>query len=179
MSSRRQFAVLAGLLLGWTGLAITDLSAQSTTGTIAGTITVEGGQSIEDVQVQVLNRATGFSRGVRTNAAGRYTVPGLEPASYAVTARRIGYTAQTRDGIVVTLGQTSRVDFALATQATILTSVTAIVARDPLISPTRTSVATTVSDTALRRLPSLNRNFTDFVALTPQISQSGSLVSTR
>jgi outer membrane receptor protein involved in Fe transport len=173
MSSRRQFAVLAGLLLGWTGLASRAMHAQTTTGTIAGTVTVEQGQPIEDAQVQVLNPQTGFSRGVRTNSAGRYTVPGLEPGTYSVTVRRIGYTAQTRDGVLVTLGQTTRGDFNLVAQATVLTSVMAIVSRDPLISPTRTSVSTSVSDTALRRLPSLNRNFTDFVALTPQISTAG------
>ena len=173
MRTRRQFGLLAGLLLGWTGLAANTLHAQSTTGTIAGTVTVESGQPIEDVQIQVLNPANGFSRGVRSNAAGRYTVPGLEPGSYSVTVRRIGYAAQTRDAVIVTLGQTTRGDFALVTQATVLGAITAIVTRDPLISPTRTSVSTTVSDTALRRLPSLNRNFTDFVALTPQISSSG------
>ena len=173
MSSRRQFAVLASLLLGWPGLAGRAMHAQTTTGAIAGTVTVEGGQSIEDVQIQVLNRANGFSRGVRTNAAGRYTVPGLEPATYAVTVRRIGYGAQTREGVSVSLGQTARVDFLLTTQAAVLTAVTAIVTKDPIISPTHTGVETTISDSALRRLPTLNRNFTDFVALTPQVSSAG------
>ena len=173
MSTRRQFALLAILLLGSTGLANHRLHAQTTTGTIAGTVTVDAGQPIEDVQIQVLNRANGFSRGVRTNSAGRYSVPGLEPAAYSVTVRRIGYSAQTREGVVVTLGQTSRTDFALATQATVLGEVRAIVTRDAIISPTRTGVSTTISDTALRRLPTLNRNFTDFVALTPQVSSAG------
>ena len=69
---------------------------------------------------------------------------------------------------LLSLGLTTRVDFQLSAQATVLGEVRATVNVDPLISPTRTSVSTTISDTALRRLPSLNRNFTDFVALTPR-----------
>ena len=173
MRTRRQLIFVAGLFLGWSGLVVHPLHAQTTTGAISGTVTIEAGQTIEDAQIQVLNPATGFSRGVRTNAAGRYTVPGLEPATYSVTVRRIGYSAQTKDGVKASLGLTTRVDFQLSAQATVLGEVRAAVNVDPLISPTRTSVSTTISDTALHRLPSLNRNFTDFVALTPQISQSG------
>jgi hypothetical protein len=175
MSSSRKFALLAGLFLGWAGVATHSLHAQVTTGTIAGTVTGDQGQPLEDAQIQVVNPATGFTRGVRSTAAGRYSVPGLEVGNgYNVTIRRIGYAAQTRQGVLVTLGQTTRIDFALATQATVLGEVkTTATTSDALISPNRTSVSTTVSDTALRRLPSLNRNFTDFAALTPQISSAG------
>lgn len=174
MSSSRKIALLAGLFLGWTGLAARPLAAQVTTGTIAGTVTGDQGQPLEDAQIQVVNTATGLSRGVRSTAAGRYSVPGLEVGSgYNVTVRRIGYTAQTRQTVTVALGQATRVDFALATQATVLGEVATIATRDALISPTRSGVSTTISDTALRRLPTLNRNFTDFVALTPQASSAG------
>ena len=174
MSSFRKLALFTGLLVGWAGLAPRSLAAQVTTGTIAGTITGDQGQPIEDAQVQVVNPATGFSRGVRSTGAGRYSVLGLEVGSgYTITVRRIGYASQSRAGVLVSLSQTTRADFSLATQATVLGEVTTIATRDAIISPNRTSVSTTVSDTALRRLPSLNRNFTDFAALTPQISSAG------
>ncbi len=175
MSSSRKIALLAGLFLGCAGLATRPLYAQVTTGTIAGTVTGEQGQPLEDAQIQVVNPATGLTRGVRSTAAGRYSVPGLEVGNgYTITVRRIGYTAQTRSGVLVSLGQATRVDFAMATQATVLGEVTTTATKsDALIAPTRTSVSTTISDTALRRLPSLNRNFTDFAALTPQISSAG------
>ena len=174
MSSRRKIAILTGLFLGWTGLPTHTLAAQVTTGTIAGTVTGDQGQPIEDAQIQVVNPATGFTRGVRSTGAGRYSVPGLEVGNgYTITIRRIGYASQSRTNVLVSLSQTTRADFALATQATVLGEVTTIATRDALISPNRTSVSTTVSDTTIRRLPSLNRNFTDFASLTPQISSSG------
>lgn len=172
MQSRRSFATLVALLLGLAGVAPRVAGAQATTGTITGTVTGEQSQPLEEVQVQVLSRATGFSRGVRTNASGRYTVPGLEVGTYDVTARRIGFAGQTRV-VTVSLSQASRADFTLVTQAAVLSTVTTTATRDAVITPTRTGVQTTVSDTALRRLPTLNRNFTDFVALTPQVSNAG------
>ena len=172
MQSRRSILTLAALVLGLVGIIPRVAPAQVTTGTISGTITGDQSQPLEDVQVQVLSRETGFSRGVRSNASGRYTVPGLEVGTYDVTVRRIGFAAQTRT-VAVTLSQTSRADFALTTQATVLGTVTTTATRDEVITPTRTGVQTTVSDTALRRLPTLNRNFTDFVALTPQVSNAG------
>src|SRR5690606_17683203 len=63
--------------------------------------------------------------------------------------------------------------FTLTARATVLTQQVIVSEIDPVITPTRTGVGTTVSDSALQRLPSLGRNFTDFAALTPQISTSG------
>ena len=147
-----------------------SLVAQTTTGSISGIVTGEQSQPVDHAQIQVINPATGFTRGVVTRADGHYLVSGLEVGSYTVTARRIGFTPQTRPA-TVTLGQTTRLDFGLATEAARLANVTveASAAAD-VISPSHTGVMTSVSDSALRRLPSLNRNFTDFVALTPQVS---------
>ena len=170
--SRRLILGLAAAVLAWAGAA-QPLAAQTTTGTIVGTVT-SNGQPVDEAQVQVTNPATGYSVGVRTTDQGRYVVPGLEVgSSYNVVIRRIGFEQQARENVRVTLGQSTRVDFTLVTQATVLTAVTTTGAVDALITPSRTSVSTTVSDTALRRLPTLNRNFTDFVALTPQVSSSG------
>lgn len=145
-----------------------------TTGAIAGTITGDQHQPIEGAQVQVTNRTTGFVSRVNTRADGRYTVPGLDVGSaYSVTVRRLGYQPQTRDNIVVVLSQITRMDFELVTQAAQLQTVAVVANEDPVMSASHTGATTTISDTALRRLPSLNRSFYDFVALTPQVSTVG------
>ncbi|MDE3152465.1 MAG: TonB-dependent receptor [Gemmatimonadota bacterium] len=145
------------------------LPAQVTTGSIAGTVTGPQG-ALEGAQVTVRSTATGFVRTTTTQADGRYLVAGLETGTYQVQTRRLGFAPQTRPA-VVTLGQTTRIDFTLSSQPTQLSAVTVTAASETgLISPTRTGVLTTISDSSLRRLPSLDRNFTDFVALTPQVS---------
>jgi outer membrane receptor protein involved in Fe transport len=170
-------ASLAALVLLVTS---SPVAAQGvTTGAVNGVVTSEQGVPVESAQIQVTNLNTGFVATVATNVAGRYHVAGLEVGSnYRVTARRIGFRPLVKNDVVVTLGETRRVDFVLQQQVATLGEVTVSAALDPVINPTRQGTQSTVSDTLLRRLPTLNRNFTDFVALTPQVSttlQNGGL----
>lgn len=152
------------------------LDAQATTGNIGGRVVGPNGEPLDAVQVQVTNTATGRTAGALTRPDGRFTVLGLEPGrGYRVVARRIGFTPQTQDVINVALGTTTPVQFRLESQAVTLStvSVTATATQNALISPSTKGTATTISDTLIRKLPTLNRNFTDFVQLTPQVSTSG------
>lgn len=148
--------------------------AQVTTGSIGGRVTDESGAGLESVQILVRSSQTGATRTGLTNASGNYLVLGLEVGpGYDVTARRIGFEPVTRRGLNVTIGQNTRVDIQLSARATVLEGQVIVSEIDPVITGTRTGVSTTVSDSALQRLPTLGRNFTDFVALTPQVSNSG------
>ena len=151
------------------------LAAQGvTTGAIAGVVTDSAGNPLEAVQIQVVNQATGYTSGGASRPDGRYFVAGLEVGGpYTITARRVGFRPETRGGLRVELSQTIPVDFQLAPQATQLAAVEIAAEEDPTFSPTRTGVGTVVSDSALRRLPTLNRNFTDFVRTAPQVSTTG------
>ena len=155
-------------------VAASTAFAQVTTGSVSGRVTDALGKPIDGAQVQVALRATGSSRGAMTNGDGRYTVPGLESGSgYVVTARRIGFQPESREAVTVALGQTTRQDFQLKQATATLAAITVSGQFDPIFATSSKGTGTTVSDSALQRLPSLGRNFTDFVALTPQISNSG------
>ncbi|MDB4877364.1 MAG: putative oar protein [Gemmatimonadetes bacterium] len=165
-------AVLVAALVGQANA----LAAQGvTTAAVSGTVLNELGKGLEGAQVQVVNRNTGARAGTMTRADGRYYVQGLEVGGpYTVSIRRIGYAPRDSAGLFVSLGQNLRVDFNLRTQAAQLAGVQ-IVSTTPsaTISPSHKGVSTTVTDSAIARLPTLNRNFTDFVGLTPQISTKG------
>jgi hypothetical protein len=155
-----------------TGASARLLAQGITTGAISGTVTDPGGAPVEGAQIQVRNARTGASAGGITRANGQYSVQGVEPdAGYSVTVRRIGFEPITRDNRVVTLGQTTREDFQLKPQSTVLETVT-ISGASSIINPSKTGTGTTVGDSLLRRLPTLNRNFADFVQLVPQVSTS-------
>ncbi|HEY5218527.1 MAG TPA: TonB-dependent receptor [Gemmatimonadaceae bacterium] len=167
---------LGGLLAVALAFAMpTAVAAQGvTTGAVSGVVTNDQHQPVEGAQVQVTNRSTGFVSRATTKSDGRYTVPGLEVGgSYSVAIRRIGFQPQVRENIVVVLSQVTRVDVEMVTQAAQLEAVNVVGNQNPVMSSSHTGVTTTISDTALRRLPTLNRNFTDFVALTPQVSTVG------
>ena len=147
-----------------------------TTGAITGTVTDASGAGVEGAQIQIINTASGTSTGGLTRRNGLYMVQGLEVGGpYTVRVRRIGFEPVERTGIVVSLSAATRVDIALEAQATILSSVTiAATAEAGEFSPTRQGVGTTIGDTLIRRMPLLNRNFTDLVKLTPQVINPGS-----
>jgi hypothetical protein len=78
-----------------------------------------------------------------------------------------------RDGQILTLSQNLTLDFRLQRQAFIMSTVSVTAETDPILSSDRTGAAMVISDSALRRLPSLDRTFTDFVVLSPEVSDAG------
>jgi outer membrane receptor protein involved in Fe transport len=164
-------SVLTGFVMLTGSAALSHARAQGiTTGAVGGQVTDTVGSPLSAVQVQVRNLATGYVAGALTGDNGRYLVPGLEAGGpYTVTARRIGFAPQTRENVFVSLTQTTRVDIRLTVQPTQLTGV-AIVATTSDFSSTRTGVSTTVRDSAIARIPTLNRDFTDLVKLSPHVS---------
>src|SRR5688500_8184212 len=148
------------------------LSAQGvTTGAIAGTVTNQQGAAIAEAQVQIINSATGYSAGASTRDNGYFFVQGLEVGGpYTVRVRRIGFQPVERAGIMVTLNRATRVDVQLIQAAQQLESVvTTAEANAAEFSSSRQGAATVVLDTLIRRVPTLQRDFTDLVKLTPQV----------
>lgn len=144
----------------------------ATTGAVTGLVTDANGRPLENAQVQVVNRSTGFSTGQLTRANGRYYVQNLDVGpNYAVTVRLIGYSPVTRANVGVTLTLATRVDVQLAQAAAQLTAVEVRgVARSADFSPTKQGVQTTIGDTLIRRIPNLDRDFTQLARLTPQVN---------
>jgi hypothetical protein len=146
-----------------------------TTGAVSGTVTNDQGQPVESAQIEVVNRATGSRSGSISRSDGRFYVQGLEVGGpYTVTIRRIGFSPRDTSGVYVSLGQNARVDMTMVTQATQLAGVQVTgEASSAVISSSHKGISTTITDSVIARLPTLNRNFTDFVALSPQISTKG------
>ena len=173
MLKTRLILTVAAALALVTGASARLLGQGITTGAVSGTVTDANGQPVEGAQVQLRNPKTGASAGALTRANGQYNISGVEPdPGYAVTVRRIGFEPQTQNNILVSLGQTTRTDFQLKQQTTVLETVSVTAEATPVINPTKTGTGTTVGDSLLRRLPTLNRNFADFVQLVPQVSTS-------
>jgi hypothetical protein len=178
MLKTRLLVTVAASLALLTGASARLLAQGVTTGAVSGTVTDPNGAPIEGAQVQIRNPRTGFRAGGITRGNGQYSIQGIEPdAGYSVTVRRIGFEPITRDNRTVSLGQATREDFTLRQQSTVLSTVVTVAEATPVINPSKTGTGTTVGDSALRRLPTLNRNFADFVTLVPQVSTSTSFLS--
>jgi hypothetical protein len=70
---------------------------------IAGTVTDEGGEPLEGVTVQAESGKETSAYAVKsatTDSTGRYSIDGVDPGAYQVTAKRAGYESRTRPATV-------------------------------------------------------------------------------
>jgi len=160
--------VAAALALGFSS----PVRAQgTTTGAISGTVTNDKNVALPNAQVQVVNVTNGARAGQLTRDNGRFLIPNLEVGRYTVTVRLIGYAPETRKDIVVSLTQATRVDVVLGEQAVRLGTVeTRVAATTSDFTATRQGTQTVLTDTMVRRLPTLNRDVSDLIRNSPQVN---------
>ncbi|HET8625218.1 MAG TPA: carboxypeptidase-like regulatory domain-containing protein [Gemmatimonadales bacterium] len=154
------------------------LVAQTTDAAIVGRVLAET-EPLADVEVEVLNAATGFRATVISNASGRFAFLQLPLGGpYRLTARRVGYEPETRDGY--TLGLGDRIDLELELRA-VAVELAAIEVRADTLAERRQRIGgnSRIDGDALATLPTANRNFTDLTSLTPSAGSQQSLFGQR
>lgn len=162
--------LLAGMLAGLTVPRVAPLPAQGiAAAAVEGTVTDPAGAPVPRATVTVRQRATGWSVTLTTNGAGRFVGENVPPGGpYRITVRAAGFTPTARDVVRLVLGQRYRIALVLARTTTTLAPVE-VVAANPLLSAARTGPAHTVTDSAIQRLPLLNRDFTDLLQTAPNV----------
>src|SRR6478672_2911694 len=147
--------------------AAASLSAQTTTGTLKGTVTGSGGAPANGAQITARNVESGVLRNTTAHEDGSYVLPGVVPGRYEVSVRRIGAAPQTRT-VVIQIGATLLQDFSLTDQPTTLQTqvVTAATGKETQTSET----ATNVTKEQIEKLPTPSRNFLDLAALAPGVT---------
>lgn len=146
-----------------------------TTSAVGGRITTQQGAGVADARVTVTNTATGAVSTVGTRSDGRYFIPGLQPGTYRVQVTALGYGTQTREQVSLALGQTATYDFQVASEAVALEGITVVAENEnAVISRGRTGASAVVSDSTLRRAPTITRDLQDFTRLVPQLAVTNS-----
>jgi iron complex outermembrane receptor protein/hemoglobin/transferrin/lactoferrin receptor protein len=88
-----------------------NANAQSTRGTVTGTVTDADGQPLPDVQIT----DPSLQRGTTSGPNGRYTLDGLPPGGHTLEFRFVGYQTAVRE-VSVETGETVTLDVSLKTQ---------------------------------------------------------------
>lgn len=157
-------SILVTALIG----TATALSAQITTGAIAGRVTGPGDESVGAAQIAVILKNTGEKYGVAAREDGRYVVPNLKPGGpYQVTVQRIGFKKETRDSIYVRLGDRTTLNISLSPAAAQLAAVNVTANVDISTSALTSSTSISMGKDLLAQLPSISRSLQDFTRLTP------------
>ncbi len=79
--------------------------------TIVGTITDPSGSVIPNVKITATNSETGLTRTIQTSDSGQYVFPELKIGHYEVKAEAAGFKTAEQKGIVLQVGDRTRLDF--------------------------------------------------------------------
>lgn len=168
MIRRTRVAALAVAVLA--ALASSGAAQVSTTtGNIRGRVTDDGGAGLPAATIVATNEGTGFERGTQSDDEGAYVIRFLPPGTYRVVARRIGQEPAELTGVRVIVGSTAAANFTLRAAAVQLAGVE-VRADVREIDVADAGVKQTVSKEEISELPSLGRDFTDFIALSGLVS---------
>ena len=159
------FAFLAALL------PVVPAAAQGvTSAAVSGRLTDESHAPVEQAVVNLINTSNGQRYSTRSSSDGRFYFENAQVGGpYTLEVRALGFEAAKSAPFQLALGQRSEVRLTLKRAAVEVAAVTITAEADPLLSAGRTGAQTLISDSALRRLPTLNRSFDNFLSATPQV----------
>ncbi len=151
-------------------LPVGQLFAQgSTTSALSGSVVDEKGEGLPGATVIAIHEPTGSRYGASTRADGRYNIVNMRVGGpYKVTVSFVGYKEAVQSGIVLTLASELRQNFKLEVSQSQLEEVKVVASRSSVINSGRTGAATTVSNSSITTLPTLNRSLGDFARLDPR-----------
>ena len=136
---------------------------------IEGVVTDPDDRAIPDALVLILSSETGYERATFTDAHGRYFAPAMPVGSYVIDVSAKGFGHVEQYAVRLTVGATETLNFGLKVANVSETiTVTAGVTR---LDKDDTATSTVVGSHAVEMLPIRGRDFTEFVQLSPAITQ--------
>src|SRR5260370_17537718 len=135
---------------------------------LQGTVTDSSGAVIPKSKVTLRNALTNQTRTVETNEQGFFRAEQLAVGAYEVRVEQAGFAPYQHAAVQVGLGQTVYLDIVLA-PASESTSVT-VSAQPSVMDTSQTSVVSSIDQERIEELPVRNRNYLDFVLLSPGVS---------
>ena len=150
-------------------------AAQSTTGTIQGTVRDNQEAVVPGATVTVRNVQTNAVRTVTTDAAGYYRFLNMPVGQYELTVELAGFGRHVRSGITLSMNQDAVVDVGI--QPAGVSESVEVRADAPLLNTTTPEVGVRFDATRVAELPLSGASFRDVFAVAlsaPGVSQLGS-----
>ncbi|MEO8097964.1 MAG: TonB-dependent receptor [Acidobacteriota bacterium] len=143
-------------------------SAQSTTASLSGIVHDPTGLPLGAASVTATRSTTQTSTVAGTDSAGLYHFVALPPGAYRITIAKPDFATLQRDGVVLTVGEETRVDVELPLART--TQSVDVTADAPLLEATRGAVSFAVDQKKVAAFPLDGRNFVPLLALSPGVN---------
>jgi hypothetical protein len=147
------------------------LRAQSTYGSLTGTVTDTSGAAVAGATATLINTATSETQVQNTGDTGLYSFVNLNSGQYRLLIEAKGFKRINRENVVIQVQQTTRLDVALAVgQATETVTVTTDV---PLLQSETSSLGQVVEERNANELPLNGRNVFSLVEVAPSVVMQG------
>jgi hypothetical protein len=142
--------------------------ARLTGADLSGTVLDQVGGVLPGTTITVTNLDTNLVRSTTTDERGRYIVAALPPGTYRIVADIPSFVSETRDQVVLQLGQAVTMDFQLKVAGT--AEAVVVMAESPIVEVSQTAVASVVNQQQIENLPINGRNFISFAVITPGVT---------
>jgi hypothetical protein len=163
LSKRLLQFVMAVLLLPALSLA------QNTTSSMGGTVKTNTGEVLIGATVTATHEPTGTVYRVQSRTGGRFDISNMNPGGpYSVEVSFLNYANEKRTEVYLSLGESFKVDFALAPKANNLAEVTVSTIRKTTEASGKGGAETLIGRDKMANLPTVGRNIYDYLRAVPQ-----------
>ena len=147
------------------------MAAQSSYGSIVGSVTDSTGASVPGAAVTLLNPATSERRTAESDAAGNYQFVNLLPGDYRVDIEMTGFKHLTRNPVQVAVLSATRVDAVMDVGD--VGQTVEVSGQAALLQTESASVGQVVEGRAVLETPLNGRNIMNLIVLTPAVVAHG------
>src|SRR5579863_3973846 len=172
MSSRRFLASVLSAGIFWS-LSCAYLNAQSTYGSISGTVTDASGAAVTGANVTLTNTSTSEKRTETSGDDGHYTFVNLFQGQYRIDVEKQGFKHFDRPNVIVQVQQDTHVDAALTVGQ--VSETVEVTSEPPPLQAETSSLGQVVEQRKANELPLNGRNIFNLITVSPAaVAQGGS-----
>jgi hypothetical protein len=166
---RRPFSTLVIAAICWLLPLIASAQARAT-GQLVGLVKDASGAVVPNAVLVLVDAGTGTTYEVKTGPEGNFVFPNLQPGTYSLTATATGFQPATVQQIVVQTGRST--DVVVQFQVAGVSEQVQVEGRVPVVETSSATVANTVSNAEIAKLPLSGRNILNFALLVPGAATS-------
>lgn len=155
------------LLVAMMAMSSTGFS-QTETGTLQGNVTDASGAAVAGATVLVTNTDMGTTTTLRTDTAGRYEIPLLQPGNYTVRLDATGFQQAQEDNVRVQVAQIKPLNFVMRVGQ--VSQSVEVNASTAALETHDSTVSTVITARAITQLPLNGRDPFALVELVPGVS---------
>src|SRR6201985_3403797 len=139
--------------------------AQTFRGTLSGVVVDTQGAVIANAAVQLKNPATSTVQDSKSNAAGEFNFPELQPGTYELTVSINGFATRKIENIDVAVSKVVnlKVELSVGAESTVVD----VQANGIQVDTTTSSLVSVVNSKSVADMPMNGRDFTQMVKFTP------------